>query len=887
MLRKSFFVKPTSQAWSSIATILQQQYPQGLENVRIVVPTAAHGTLLRSALSKESGIPCSITGLSTMAVFIASQAPDKEIGSVVSETRRLSAMYAELRNHAWLKKLFSAKSNPDMFPLAQTLLTLCNELTETLLPSVVANASNTEDRWSAALSQLPTSVQAMLSDESQLVWLVWKSQLDNSDVHSTRFSQMMRLAKSPQQDLVWISSVNATPMEDAFLSAYSQHSPVLEIGLDWSAQSVNGLIGATWTEILDDLSGANYAHVDTPSNLSLIKANSLEDEAQKGAQTILQWMEEGRSRIAIVAQDRLVARRIRALLERACVFVADETGWKLSTTRAASSLVATLDVAIAKSKPRALLDILKSPFIDVDNPEKIAHVMEIESIIRSGNIKGGWMAIRSALEGSPIAQAMVDKLQSKTAHLSGQKTIQQWIDATSEALTGLGMDDPLVSDPAGAQILTLLAQMKEMFSSAFEHFSLLEWRAFLGTQLESAAFIAPGTDTRVIMLPLNGARLRSFDAVLLVGADANHLPSQVAETMFFANAVRRELGLATRESLQKQQLRDMAEIFLSDAQVVLSYQTHKDGEMVAISPWIERLQLTLMCSDKKEIPLHDVAMESMTLTQTLTQKPMPSAGVLTPATLSPSGYNSFSACPYQFFATRMLGLSSLDDLSDAPEKRNYGNWLHEILNSFHVVTRDNQVDDKAGLLLSLSEQVFSRELEKNPAALGYYARWQKVMPTYLEWSKEREDSGWNFAVGEQKMEKTVKWDGGEITLEGRVDRLDQNQEGEFSVLDYKTSSFVSLSAKIKDTEDHQLPFYGLLPDVKAVAAEFISLEMSDIKKAATPAKNYPKWMAELEGQMIRNVISIKNNEALPANGTESACKYCEAKGVCRKSAWKN
>jgi ATP-dependent helicase/nuclease subunit B len=81
----------------------------------------------------------------------------------------------------------------------------------------------------------------------------------------------------------------------------------------------------------------------------------LEQEAQFAAQTILDWLQQGKSHIALIAQDRVAARRIRALLERAQVYVADETGWKLSTTRSAAALAAWFEVVATRADTEAIL----------------------------------------------------------------------------------------------------------------------------------------------------------------------------------------------------------------------------------------------------------------------------------------------------------------------------------------------------------------------------------------------------------------------------------------------------------------------------------------------------------------------------------------------------
>ena len=41
------------------------------------------------------------------------------------------------------------------------------------------------------------------------------------------------------------------------------------------------------------------------------------------------------------------------------------------------------------------------------------------------------------------------------------------------------------------------------------------------------------------------------------------------------------------------------------------------------------------------------------------------------------------ACPYQFFARHALHLNELDEVTQALEKRDYGEYVHDILHRFH------------------------------------------------------------------------------------------------------------------------------------------------------------------------------------------------------------
>ncbi|KAF3997567.1 PD-(D/E)XK nuclease family protein [Glaciimonas immobilis] len=930
---QSLTIRPSPAFWPEVAQALSSACIEGgadsrtysgrdLSRWRVLVPAFGHARLLKTALGAMLPGAFIPPRINTLAALLQTLPPALNAPAVSSASERLMRLYAELRQHAWLKKIFSARRNTDLLPLAQTLLALSDELTQALLPSIremalqepsLREAGDIAQRWQAALEQLTPSSRQLLSDETQLVWSIWKSQLDGDDGLAMRFDQMLQFAEQADSPLAWISSVEPEPMERAFLAAYARRQPVLQISLDWGADAVASAYATAWPELIaacndlaeskapvhfDDLFASAEFNVRLPAGIALCAAQSIEDEAVQGAQTILDWLHAGKNQLAIVAQDRVVARRIRALLERAQVHVSDETGWKLSTTRAASAIAAWFDVVTQRGETTALLDFLKSPFVLADLPDKSAHVMAIEIALRRANVLGEWNSVIYALADNPPAQQIVSLLAQQAAIYAGRKTLRGWINAAT-ALQALGMEHALNADPAGEQVLQMLQNIASepseqvegiaQSSSADVLFSFPEWRALVNLQMDETSFISAAPDRRVVMLPLNGARLRHFDAVLLVGADSSHLPSQPQETLFFANTVRRELDLATRESRQRQQMRDLAELLAMSPTVVLSWQAHQDGEPNPVSPWIERLELTLARSGAAALPRHRALITERSLQPMPSAMPAPIASTLRPDRLSASGYNSFVACPYQFFATRMLRLTTLDELSDLPEKRDYGGWLHQILETYHNTVRDQAVRndpvERVALLADISKQLFDKVIAKNAAALGYYARWQKVISAYVTWACEREVNGWNFVLGEQAYEKILPLNTGVITLHGRVDRIDENAAGERAVLDYKSNSVAVLNKKLKDHEDHQLAFYGLLSDVSVDAALYVALETTKEKIGDVAAQDYAQAQEKLEAHIKGTMQAISDSAPLPANGIESICQYCDVRGLCRKGAW--
>lgn len=868
---------------------------------RVILPTFAHAQQLKTALSAQLGGTFLPPQFFTLSGLLATMPP---LPNVLPASERLMRLYAELRQHGWLKKLFTARRNTDLLPLAQTLLALSDELTQVMLPFLHSGGDDgdAEQRWQNALEQLSPDARKLLSDETQLVWSIWKSQLDADDAIAARFTQMLQLAESASQPMVWISSVAPEPLEQAFLDTYAQRQQVLTITLDWRAPALLPAYTLAWPEMVEAAAGAEQqvpVDYSLSTELALCAAQSVEDEAVQGAQMVIDWLQAGKTNLAIVAQDRVVARRIRALLERAHIHVADETGWKLSTTRAASAISAWFDVITARGETTALLDLLKSPFVLNEAPSDLLHdaqdsianksalVMKIEILLRRANVLGEWRAVTGALGSAPAEQKVVALLAQQASLFGGRKNLRDWIATTTSTLDTLGITSALSADSAGQQILQLLQNIAPPGNDFSALFSFPEWRALVNLQLDDTSFISAINDRRVVMLPLNGARLRVFEAVLVVGADADHLPSQPQETLFFANTVRRELGLATRESRQRQQLRDVVELLAMNPQVVLSWQAHKDGEPNPVSPWIQRLQLTLARATAPPLPELRAAIAVQNLQPTPSLMPAPAAAQLTPARLTASAYNSFIACPYQFFARRMLGLASLDELSDLPEKRDYGGWLHEILETYHESLRDEPLPlhQREALLVAISKKLFDAIISKNAAALGYYARWQKVIAPYVAWANEHEAAGWRFVFGEQAYEKLLPLADRDLTLHGRIDRIDENDDGERAVLDYKTNNLLALNKKLKDHEDHQLAFYGLLSDRPVVSAHYVALETTRDKVGDVSAPDYDQAQGALAAQITVNVEAIARGVGLPANGVASVCQYCDVRGLCRKGAW--
>ena len=863
----------------------------------VILPSFAHAAQCRAALATVLGNSFIPPQLTTLSAFLQKQIPDPNQLTPSADSERLMLLYASLRKVPWLKTLMVANRNTDLLPLAKTLLAVGDELTEALLPTALSMPQQVERRWQIALQRLSPKAAALLSDEAKLVWTIWETQRDARDPAVIRYAALKKAAASARQPCWFISARPLNAFQRDFLARYAEHNSVQLVMPDWSAESVPAIFSASWPELLPDTqpqpSFSSNQEVSSASSsqnyaLTLSQARDLEDEAQRAAQTVVSWIQEGKTQIALVPQDRMVARRVRALLERADITVSDETGWKLSTTRAAAVLAAWLELVASNAQTLALLDFLKSPFLFPDAETEALQRMSIEKALVKEGVTGGWKEIRAALVDLPLANELIEAMAREAARFSGNKTIPEWVKITRGVFDALGLLTAFAEDVAGKQILELMDAVGQDCLALHEKFSLAEWRALINLELEQTIFEAPRSDKRVIIVPLHDTPLRYFDAVIILGGDAVHLPAPSTETLFFADVVRTELGLSSRAMRHQEHCRYFAALLLHCPQVVLSWQSQRHGEANPVSTWIQRLELQLALQKQAPLPAHQITVPPMLLQQHLPMQPQPRAAELLPTALSASGVNSLQACPYQFFASRLLKLTALDGINELPQKRDYGDWVHDILLRYERSLHETPVpiEQQAALLEIATEAVFAPLLDKNPAALGFYVQWKKNMPAYLEWSQKHAAEGWLFELGEHDVQRELTWTNQKqqfsLRLHGRIDRIDTNNDQRM-IIDYKTAHPTRLRNGLKQNEDHQLAFYGLMMRSTAAPARYVTFDKT--KVVEIEANPYEEWCTELEKQIQANINEMANDVPLPANGVGRTCDWCEMQGLCRKGAW--
>ncbi len=886
----------SSAFYKKAANCILSRHAQDLPDLRgatILLPSYHVAQPLAQALSAAANLPAlllpQMVTLSDWAQSVPLAIP------IQPDTQRITALYQALRERRWF-------ADADLWSLSRELLGLMDDLTR---HHVALPESETEFAEQLARAYQARSGQAM-QFEARVVHELWYAMAAGGGLDSVRAYQqrLALLAQRVDEPLYVLLTSDLAAPEAHFLEACRARVPVtvfdlrkmvadapacalLSRSLQYAAESTDLCSAAA---LLKKQPEAALSH-----RLRLFGAHSLEQEARAAEVQVRRWLLAGKQNIALVAQDRLVARRVRALLERAGVLVRDETGWTFSTLAVSTVLMRWLDALQSDFYFQDLLDLLKSPFIFADQPasERKQAVYQLEQLVRKHGVASHLDAFLDLAHGEAgVETALVRLRQAAEALRRNSDTLAGWLRALDDSLSILGVLRGLAADAAGVQLLQALHTWQQELAVDSTRFSRAEWRHWLAQQLDENTFSDKSIDSPVLLTSLTSTRWRSFDAVLLLGSDAAHLPSTGNGSLWFNDAVRAALGLPTRENHLAQQRDDLLALLAMNDTVLATWQDHKSGEKNLLSPHFEMLRALHQLAygddlaDKELAGMLAGAQVRAAEFSMPGQSAMPAPAVprsLIPSRISASGYNSLVACPYQYFARHMLRLNELDEVREGVEKRDYGEWAHDILHRFHQqfpVLGDHARAALEQALQRISSEVFAPAVERDYLARAWLLRWQQAIPAYLDAQQKSEAGGWRYQNGEVPFEMPLT---DELTMHGRIDRVDGQPDGSARVLDYKMMDATRLRNKLKEAgEDVQLACYAHV--YEAGQAAFISIEKDKVVTVA-PLQDVPELAQANIERLLAVFAQLRAGAAMPAHGVDEACMYCEMRGLCRKNDW--
>jgi ATP-dependent helicase/nuclease subunit B len=766
---------------------------------------------------------------------------------------------------------------------ARELLALLNELDG-------LGASET------VLARLSPRSNRYLSIEAGIAQAVWWALakgggMGRMRLHGLRLAWLGERADGP---LYTLGLAGLNGVERSFLAAWRTRAPVIDLPTPPGDLPRLDLLRAVWEEgdapLLERARRFRAEHERNPlePDVSLLAAPGLEAGARAAERVLLDWLAAGMRNIALIALDRLMARRLRALLERRDILIQDETGWAFSTASASHAVECWLRLVTGDAWFRDLLDFLKSPFVFADaGGQRLQAAHELDDAFRRHGAPdglGGHLDL-ARREGLSAAQAMLGRIdRARTGFTRGRHPLREWTRRLLGSLVLIAADGALRADPVGCQLLRLLERLAGESAGHEVRYGLADWRRWLFLHLEQSTFLDDTVISPLRLTHLAAAHTRELDGAILLGVGAAQLPGP-APSGIFNDAARAQLGLPGAAERETDTRAALADLMARTPRVALVWQSEQQGEEVPLSPWLVHLDA-----------FHRAAWGSPWVRRVDSapspgappgrELPAPSPPLVAdsvPERLSVSAWQSLVACPYQFHARHLLRLNERDEVPEEMDKADYGSLVHRILARFHdghPVLEGGTADDLAADLRALGRQVFAEAESASYLASVWRLRWERKVQAYIEWALARERAGYRYLSAETPLARDVTWGEGRSTrLHGRADRLDE-RDGETALLDYKTQSRQTLKAKLEGGgEDVQLTAYAWL--AAAGEAGFVTVDADKVETLGW--KEGLAAAAEAEAGRLRDVLAgLAAGAPLKPQGAPATCGWCEMRGLCRR-----
>jgi len=931
---KHHLLTPDEQVLDTLADLVWTVTKEEQRSPLVILSTSGPAYSLRQALEKHRppGLPSNLMFLPRvlgLAQWLKETPGLKAEGIQKTDLERWYEVYRALSDRPQLSSLLMDSSDASKWSLAKKIIEVCDLLSDATL-GVFDEVL--ESALSDAIAEVYQGASKQIVEvEARIVLAFWENLSSAQDpIVRQRRAMGLRIAelKNANADvqhtnthfpIIFIQTAQASPgFEKALEQVWQAHASITAI----HHCSLNYSNVALWPECLSEVDDSkpviqkNRDHFfESGKHLSqsdrrILKARDFEDAAWQGAGAIEKLLQDGHQHIALIAQDRLVARRMRALLARFGdgLSVHDETGWKLSTTRAAASVMSWMDVVRHPAGPSSveLIDFLKNPYIDwstfgITHDQASDCLTFLEQRLIEGDVRGTWsgfiLALDSDNDETNTLVSIIRKLKNQSNRWqAASNSCLAWLDLLEQDLIDLGMSAGLAQDIAGQQLLASLSPMRLLRHHPMKQ---VEWLSLLSSMLEDASYIEsnPRQSASVTILPLSATRLRRFDAWVMVGCDDTQLPSLSDSPMFLSAQLKKLLGCKTQEAEFIQQAMDLSQLMTSHQHWRMIWQSvGTTGEPRQPSPWLQRLYVRHpeLLKDKLEVPT--TSYEAMPISQ---PRPSLPGDFVKPTSISPSAYRALRECPYRYYVTRLLGLKERSGLEAEVDLSLVGKTLHAALYDFYhglktqALENDNIYERTKLLkqrLYAISHKHFKPLLEVDGRWLAAWIEWETLIPSWIDWHIQREQSGWVFHDGEKQVSFDLQTRFGDIRVSGFVDRLDIHPQEGVEVIDYKFSSKNSITKKKNNLQDDpQLVIYAkavnehdMVNRQPTTTASWISVKEDDSR---VEVDDLQSEMKELPAQMIADIESLWGGSPMAASAPDSICQYCQARGICRKGMW--
>lgn len=262
-------------------------------------------------------------------------------------------------------------------------------------------------------------------------------------------------------------------------------------------------------------------------------------------------------------------------------------------------------------------------------------------------------------------------------------------------------------------------------------------------------------------------------------------------------------------------------------------------------------------------------------------------------------------CPFKSFSEFRLHAFDHEQPTKGLSPKERGMIVHMVLESVWAHLKDHQgllqtnEDDLALLLSNMITNIFESHFSHHNIHARYFSleknRLIKLINKWLDLEKKRPP----FKVIDH--EKKIKIQLGQLELNLRIDRIDQLENQNYLIIDYKTGSYITSKSWLSDRpDDPQLPLYLVFSSPQTVSIAFsqvtiktcsfkglsqYNLDIKGIKPISEETEITHTW-EELRKTWLTNLNNLASEffqgyAAVEPKNPKQTCNHCSLGTLCR------
>jgi probable DNA repair protein len=637
-----------------------------------------------------------------------------------------------------------------------------------------------------------------------------------------------------------------------------------------------------------EYSSLSPAHDPTPASLQLRDAAEELEQAAHWARGLLSH--EPETRIAVIVPDLAERRALADRIFREVLHPAPfssgprayhlSRGLPLADYPVVAAALAGLDAALPRIRANRAGLLLRSPFFEGSLKERAEADARLRRDRRFELTRDELRALHPSLRG--IRKPSSDPLRPS-----------EWAVIFSDILLALGWpgdrtpsSDEYQTIGKWREVLSGLATLDLTLRAIGYEQALRELRRLTGTPFQPEDQRAP-----VQILDMDEAAGLTFDHLWVTGLHDEQFPPEPHPNPFLPLSLQKELGMphAIAQLAADEANRKLRRLIASAPDVRLSWPAADGEKAMKPSPFLARV------GAEDTVPvLTDRALHNWQPPAALDELHDETAPPLAAAIAQTGGaklIRSIAECPFQAFALYRLNLRPLEDAGFGISPADKGTTVHKALDSLWAELRTR------ASLLALSEEqtrdLVRRHVESALSGATAFRdleqeRLERLLFEFLECERHRQP----FTVTWHEEKRRVLLGG--LTLDVRIDRLDELPSGRRVLIDYKTGQTRTDGWLGPRPREPQIPLYAVTSEgpfaafaiarIRTGSVGFTGIQENDAlgparnmkKDCDTIAEQLAQWKSTLEALAAEFQSGDARVHPLPG-----ACRFCGIKALCR------